>query len=58
MEDKTEKYPEFRKNESDGDTGGSKQTITSAVAPRKRSNQIARELSDIVTYVQVISILM
>lgn len=53
MEDRTEKYPEFRKTESDGDASGSKQAVATTVAQRKRSNQIARELSDIVTYVQV-----
>ncbi|CAH2062140.1 unnamed protein product, partial [Iphiclides podalirius] len=41
-------YQSFRRSEGDGDTASAKH------ANRKRSNQIARELSDMVTYVQAI----
>ncbi|CAK1554495.1 unnamed protein product [Leptosia nina] len=43
-------YQSFRRSEGDGDTSGS----LKHAANRKRSNQIARELSDMVTYVQAI----
>ncbi|KPJ11820.1 1-phosphatidylinositol-4,5-bisphosphate phosphodiesterase epsilon-1 [Papilio machaon] len=42
-------YQSLRRSEGDGDAGGSIKH-----ANRKRSNQIARELSDMVTYVQAI----
>ncbi|XP_047518613.1 1-phosphatidylinositol 4,5-bisphosphate phosphodiesterase epsilon-1-like isoform X1 [Pieris napi] len=53
MEEKTGRslslYQSFRRSEGDGDTSGSMKH-----SARKRSNQIARELSDMVTYVQAI----
>ncbi|XP_060809211.1 1-phosphatidylinositol 4,5-bisphosphate phosphodiesterase epsilon-1-like [Amyelois transitella] len=43
-------YQSFRRSEGDGETSGSVKHTTN----RKRSNQIAKELSDMVTYVQAI----
>lgn len=43
-------YQSFRRSEGDSDIIGSVKHSTMA---RKRSNQIAKELSDMVTYVQV-----
>ncbi|XP_053623157.1 1-phosphatidylinositol 4,5-bisphosphate phosphodiesterase epsilon-1-like isoform X2 [Plodia interpunctella] len=43
-------YQSFRSREGDGETSGS----VKHTANRKRSNQIAKELSDMVTYVQAI----
>ncbi|XP_041968838.1 1-phosphatidylinositol 4,5-bisphosphate phosphodiesterase epsilon-1-like [Aricia agestis] len=43
-------YQSFRRSEGDGEAAGS----LKHAATRKRSNQIARELSDMVTYVQAI----
>ncbi|XP_049883575.1 1-phosphatidylinositol 4,5-bisphosphate phosphodiesterase epsilon-1-like [Pectinophora gossypiella] len=43
-------YQSFRRSEGDGETSGS----VKHAPTRKRSNQIAKELSDMVTYVQAI----